>query len=372
MDTTDGKCQEENIKSSEQARYQLLTVEIQQLVQKIQKWSPSSTESTNDEATVTHTPSFQDKRPVDGNGNPMCKGFFFNKHCRFKNKCIFSHEFPKQLAAEYDALHSMVVEQNKLNQFPPPEPILPPLVAPSWLEDLRRERIDTYDVVRYPFAEAMAEILEAQSVDELSSLHRRTLTKVPPLNPRLIHAFRFAGIKLPTSWKKAEQRQRQMIHRMIASPPYVKFMTIYQKFITEVIVPVLGGSLRFQTPPTMRIHMPCRKPTILPHTDMDYDCHQCTEINFWVPLTKVWGTNTLWRESAPGLKDFHPVELDYGQFLKFNGNQCTHFTKPNDSDATRVSFDFRCIPLSEYTKAFDCKIGDYNSEVAIKDEERII
>lgn len=35
-----------------------------------------------------------------------------------------------------------------------------------------------------------------------------------------------------------------------------------------------------------------------------------------------------------------------GQCLKFNGNLCRHFTKPNQEGRTRVSFDLRCIPAS--------------------------
>ena len=37
----------------------------------------------------------------------------------------------------------------------------------------------------------------------------------------------------------------------------------------------------------------------------------------------------------------------------------------NDTAATRVSFDFRAIPLSEYHFDYDGKIGDYNSETFV-------
>ena len=139
-------------------------------------------------------------------------------------------------------------------------------------------------------------------------------------------------------------------------------MLIYRKFLKEVIAPLAGRSLRCQCPPTMRVVMPSRQPSIGPHTDSEFDNHVSAEINFWVPLTRVWGNNTLWVESEPGLKDFHPVECNYGQIFRFNGNRCTHFTTVNDTDATRVSFDFRAIPLSEYRFDYDGKIGDYNSE----------
>ena len=38
-----------------------------------------------------------------------------------------------------------------------------------------------------------------------------------------------------------------------------------------------------------------------------------------MPLTAVRGANSLFVESAPGRADFAPVELDYGQLLRFDG-----------------------------------------------------
>ena len=47
------------------------------------------------------------------------------------------------------------------------------------------------------------------------------------------------------------------------------------------------------------------------HSDNEYG-HQDGEINFWMPLTKAFGNNTLWAESEPLKEDFHPFELEYG------------------------------------------------------------
>jgi hypothetical protein len=83
------------------------------------------------------------------------------------------------------------------------------------------------------------------------------------------------------------------------------------------------------------------------HCDADYH-HQQNEINFWLPLTRSFGNNTLWSESAPGRQDFHPFELEVGEMMQFWGNQCTHYTVPNDTDHTRITVDFRVIPLPQY------------------------
>ena len=72
--------------------------------------------------------------------------------------------------------------------------------------------------------------------------------------------------------------------------------------------------------------------------------HQRGQINFWVPVTRVYGTNTLWVESQPGLHDYHALDLDVGQCARFYGNQCMHFTLANDTPDCRVSLDMRVVP----------------------------
>ena len=50
--------------------------------------------------------------------------------------------------------------------------------------------------------------------------------------------------------------------------------------------------------------------------------------------------------TIPGAADFAPFELDYGQVMRFWGAQCMHYTQANETDITRVSFDFRVAPRS--------------------------
>ena len=42
-----------------------------------------------------------------------------------------------------------------------------------------------------------------------------------------------------------------------------------------------------------------------------------------VPLAS--GTNSLYCESAPGLRDFRPFEARLGELVRFYGNQHAHF-----------------------------------------------
>jgi hypothetical protein len=78
------------------------------------------------------------------------------------------------------------------------------------------------------------------------------------------------------------------------------------------------------------------------HHDCDYH-HQPSELNFWLPLSPVFSTNSLWAESAPDKGDFRPFEMTPGEYVRFYGNKCRHMTFPNDTGKTRVSLDFRAV-----------------------------
>ncbi len=38
--------------------------------------------------------------------------------------------------------------------------------------------------------------------------------------------------------------------------------------------------------------------------------------------------------------------LDKGECMSFNGNKCSHYNKINKTGKTRLSFDFRILPLN--------------------------
>ena len=62
-----------------------------------------------------------------------------------------------------------------------------------------------------------------------------------------------------------------------------------------------------------------------------------------------------------------------GECFRFNGNGCRHYTEPNASGATRVSFDLRMLPVSlqqaaavppQRGESEKVKIGDYDTAIA--------
>ena len=143
--------------------------------------------------------------------------------------------------------------------------------------------------------------------------------------------------------------------------------SLYRRFLDDVVSAIIGEPFCFQRVPTFRVHLPGNVAVGEFHTDGDYN-HPVGERNFWIPLTKAWGTNTVWIETSPGRDDCQPIpRLFPGQFLTFDAVQWRHGNVANDTGATRVSFDFRCIPLSQYRPGDGCSvntkqrlvIGDY-------------
>ena len=79
------------------------------------------------------------------------------------------------------------------------------------------------------------------------------------------------------------------------------------------------------------------------HRDKDFGVED-GRLNVWVPLTNVWGENSLWIESEIGAKDYKPITLKAGQALIFDGVNLGHGSKIHTTNSTRVSFDFRYLP----------------------------
>ena len=112
----------------------------------------------------------------------------------------------------------------------------------------------------------------------------------------------------------------------------------------------------FQSYPSIRIQF-YDNIVVPPHYDSDnLGKHPIGEKNFILPITNMYGTNTVYIESEPGKKDFQPLEAKYGDLLYFNGNTCTHYNLKNKEDDIRISLDFRIILLKDYLKY----LSEYN------------
>ena len=154
----------------------------------------------------------------------------------------------------------------------------------------------------------------------------------------------------------------------------------------------------FQETPTIRFHFPAplpdqyrdRQGRYLGHHNDGMLGHSHDEINCWLPLTDCRGSAALemagFDTSIASLKEFflwinndaetyftkgrdrffelmttnesygarvidacRPLPMKYGELLVFD-SRCLHSPAENVGDETRISFDFRIIPLARYER----------------------
>jgi hypothetical protein len=226
--------------------------------------------------------------------------------------------------------------------------ILDQWADPCGLEPhLLEQRSLEYDLSAFPFVEAARSVLRADTAN-LGQLHREVVSSPDRTAPMLRRAQIQAQHGQPVS--KAEAKNaRNHAWNFDRSPEWRAFMELYKSFVEDWVMPQVGNvPILYQRKPILRVVLPGSvRPTAM-HCDADY-YHSANELNFWVPLSAVSGSNSLWSESAPGRGDFAPFLGGPGQAIRFYGNRCRHYTTSNaaeeDGGTTRVSFDFRVIPL---------------------------
>ncbi len=190
-----------------------------------------------------------------------------------------------------------------------------------------------YDIEKYPFIKVVTEFFGVEDLSELHTLHNE-LCEASPL----------------TQENEAETPFHKKFYTKLNSGwPEIK--KVYEDFIHNEISKLFDESFLYQVFPSFRIQVPNQTAVSNWHYDSDEDHkHPMWEINFQIPLTKMFDTNCMWLESVPGLGDFSPAELETGQYLIFNGNMCRHGNKTNTTGVTRVSLDFRVLPMSRHDK----------------------
>ena len=234
---------------------------------------------------------------------------------------------------------------------------------------------------KFPFRRLIAAYLKVPE-DQMDSLHQLPFDQATAaLHPKLVRACKEA--RVPVSEQGSRSEESSVKRELLYGSAFESFIEVYRQFVAEVIAPtalpacsdnskrvLLNGSptegesrggagedaskcvagIAFQSPPTLRVVMPDAKPTISLHCDRHYAGHQSAEINYWLPLTSVYKSNTLWLESEPQKGDFRPMTLGYGQVLRFNGYECRHYTVHNHTPVSvelyRVNDVFGSCALS--------------------------
>jgi hypothetical protein len=156
------------------------------------------------------------------------------------------------------------------------------------------------------------------------------------------------GADVELSLRNRDNDQSTPLHRSFYESFAEHLEPLYQKFVRAHAQTVLDTTdFCYQRVPTFRAHLPGNLAVGEFHTDGEYH-HQDGEVNFWVPFTRTWGNNSIWVETSPGSGEYGSFSLEPGQYLVFDAVNLRHGNHVNDTGSTRVSWDFRCIPLSRY------------------------
>jgi hypothetical protein len=90
------------------------------------------------------------------------------------------------------------------------------------------------------------------------------------------------------------------------------------------------------------VHLPDKVAVGTIHTDAQYH-HPRGEETFWVPLTPAHDTNTVWIADDDDV--LRPANVEPGQIVQFSAVTRRHGNQVNVTGRSRVSFDFRCLPV---------------------------
>ena len=146
------------------------------------------------------------------------------------------------------------------------------------------------------------------------------------------------------------------------------FQNLYETFILDLIKPIFNilpeDKIVFQKTPNIRFHLPpcsnigyiidsknIHSDVIGLHIDSEFG-HPKNEKNIIIPLTKMFGSNSLYYNSVadPNINvyEYNNLVMDLNNFYIGNLNECYHYNKINTTGFARVSLDFRILTLHDY------------------------
>ena len=89
-------------------------------------------------------------------------------------------------------------------------------------------------------------------------------------------------------------------------------------FVRNEVSQYFSEDFVYQSFPSFRIQLPHEKAIHYWHYDNDKEhMHPEWEINFQIAITDMSDANCIWIETVPGLKDFKPMILKYGEYSIF-------------------------------------------------------
>ncbi|MEE4538159.1 MAG: hypothetical protein V2J51_06685 [Erythrobacter sp.] len=184
-------------------------------------------------------------------------------------------------------------------------------------------RIARFDTSRFAFDAALRAILDVGDLTRMQS-----------------------DVRPPPDWSIYKAMEHSALYRRLTGALLGEegrhFRALYHRFIREEIALLHQRSFLYQACPTVRLHFRDALGAERFHRDIDYG-HDPREVNYCLAVTAMFGANAIWIESAPGANDHAPLELEAGEYARFDGANCSHGTRRNITRATRVSFDFRVL-----------------------------
>ena len=229
------------------------------------------------------------------------------------------------------------------------------------------ERTISFDTYRYPLRDLVQSALGVRDLEKLHehepeefiSLGRSSVASRGP--QRRVELLRHA---LNERWKCSSQRkewEREYLPRLVREVIGPASMANEERLIFQrspllrfhVAWPLASGETRNPQQPVAgfgKVGHSVKPPGTLAMLHTDHDTgHPPSEVNYLLPVNlRTYGSNSLWVESAPGLGDYAPFEISYGEMVQWRGNSLRHYSGRNTEDETRVSFDFRVIPGSQW------------------------
>jgi hypothetical protein len=189
-------------------------------------------------------------------------------------------------------------------------------------------------------------------------------------NLSLVHSILNENLEIPDDPSKD---QKTLFHKIFYSSfeeDKCPFLEKYKAFVQYLKDTHFEDSVMiYQTRPTFRVHAPGNIAVAKWHKDKAYN-HSASEINIYLPLTKAFGSNTIWSETEEDKGDYQPMEAEVGEYYIWNGANLLHGNKKNDTNASRVSIDFRLIHSENFdydgtsvTTKVPMKLGYYWSKI---------
>jgi hypothetical protein len=203
-----------------------------------------------------------------------------------------------------------------------------------------------YDQNKFPFSEIVKGIYKTNDLSEIhhliDNLSNKNLFTNQNDDTTLIHSIFYK--KLNSGWQE--------------------FTSLYYDFIKMIMEDVYKEkSIIYQASPTFRVQLPNNiavggNKKDLPErygwhkdTDEEYN-HPNFEQNFILPLTNSSDTASVYIETYPNSDKFVPAKMKVGEFFQFNGGECIHGNKPNETGKSRVSLDFRLVSSNDYDEVY--------------------